>query len=130
MRALRLGLRLPSKWVVQSTPNALIACKLQHNTSQKVIVTHSITIKTDLSWSVQVHGKHINKTKCSAFQSFPNNINTKLAANALLAQVDGLNVCAGHPDQQFLDIADSRKGKFQSANKSIVAFADNFCLLI
>ena len=126
MRALRLGLHLPSKWVVQSTPNALIACKLQHNTSQKVIVTHSITIKTDLSWSVQVHGKHINKTKCSALQSFPNNINTKLAANALLAQVDGLNVCAGHPDQQFLDIADSWKGKFQSANKSIVAFADNY----
>ena len=53
-----------------------------------------------------------------------------LAANELLAQVDGLNVCAGHPDQQFLNIADSRKGKFQTANKSTaIAFADDyFCV--
>ena len=98
--------------------------------SSKVIVTHFITIKTDLSWSVQVHGKHVNKTKCSALNSFLNNINTKFAANELLVQVDGLNVCARHPYQQFLDIADSRKGKFQSANKSTVAFADDYFLLI
>ena len=30
----------------------------------------------------------------------------------ILATVDNLNVCAGHPDNHFIEFADSRKGRF------------------
>ena len=89
-------------------------------------MTHYVTINEDLSWNIQVHGKPVDKTKCCALKSFPEIIKTKLVINGLLQLVDGLNVCAGHPEQQFLDLADSRKGKFQSANQSTVAFTDAY----
>ena len=129
MRDLRAGLSLPSGWVDQSTSCALITCKLQHNTKSEgatVVVTHSVVVNEDLSWSIQVHGQPVDKSKCNALKSYPETIKTKLALNGLLQLVDGLNICAGHPEQCFLDLADSRKGKFQSANQSTVAFTDAY----
>ena len=70
--------------------------------------------------------KPIDKMKCSALKSFPDSNKTKLDVNGLLQLVNGLNVCAGHSEQQFLDLADSCKGKFQSVNQSIVSFTDAY----
>ena len=53
-------------------------------------------------------------------------VKTKTALNRLLKLVDSLNICAGHPEDHFLDLADSRKGKFQSAGNSTVAFTDTY----
>ena len=89
-------------------------------------MTRSVTVHEDLSWSIQVHGRPVDKMKCSALKAFPETIKTKVAVNRFLSMVDSLNVCAGHPEQQFLDLADSRKGKFQSVNQNTVAFADAY----
>ena len=91
------------------------------------MVTRSITVNEDLRWSVQVHGKPLDRKKCSALtKSVPEIISTKPVLNLLLKLVDSLNVCAGHPDQHFLELADSCKGIFQSANKTTVAFVDDY----
>ena len=70
---------------------------------------------------VHVHGQALNPSKYKALKIFPVTINTKAALNQLLKLVDTLNICAGHPDQHFLDLADSHKGKFQSIANSTVA---------
>ena len=71
-----------------------------------------MTVNDDLTWCV--HVKALNPTKCNALKKFPVTTNTKAALNQLLKLIDTLNICAGHPDQHFLNLADSRKGKFQS----------------
>ena len=118
---------LPSpEWVDQSTSSNdnLVACKLQHTGNQSVTVTRSVTVNGDLSWCVHVHGQVLHHTKCNALKNFPVTVTTKAALNQLLTSVDTLSICAGHPDQHFLDLADSRKGKFQSIRNDTVAFAD------
>ena len=44
----------------------------------------------------------------------------------LIDTVDSLQVCAGHPDQKLLDMAMSRKGKFESYDGRTVAFVDEY----
>ena len=106
------------------TNSELVTCKLQHTDGQPVTVTRSVTVNNDLTWCIHVHGQALDPSKCSALKNFPVTINTKAALNQLLKLVDGLSICAGHPDQHFLDLADSRKGKFQSITNSTVAFTD------
>ena len=101
-----------------------MVCKLQHTDCQPVTVTRSVTVYDDLTWCIHVHGQALDPTKSSALNSFPVTISTKVALNQLLKLVDTLSICAGHPDQHFLDLADSHKGKFQSITKSTVAFID------
>ena len=101
---------LPSpEWVDQSTSSndKLVACKLQHTGDQSVTVTRSVTVNGNLSWCVHVHGQALDSTKCNALKNFPVTITTKAALNQLLTLVDTLSICAGHPDQHFLDLADS-----------------------
>ena len=106
------------------TNSELVTCKLQHTDGQPVTVTRSVTVNNDLTWCIHVHGQALDPSKCSALKNFPVTINTKAALNQLLKLVNGLSICAGHPDQHFLDLADSHKGKFQSITNSIVAFTD------
>lgn len=82
-------------------------------------MTRSVTIREDLSWSVQVHGQLVERTKCSALMAIPETVNTKLAINKLLQLVDSLNVCAGHPEQQFVDFIKSHKAKIPAFNDEI-----------
>ena len=81
-------------------------------------------VNDDLTWCVDVHGQALDPTKCNALKNFPVTINTKAAFNQLLKLVNTLNICAVHPDQHFLDLADSCKGKFQSISNKTVAFTD------
>ena len=73
---------------------------MQHNSYQDAVVTHSVTVSENLSWRVMVHGSLVDKEKCSAL---PETIKTKLAVSRLLQVVDGLSVCAGHPEVHFVD---------------------------
>ena len=47
----------------KSKDGDLIIFKVQHNpnNTEQLRVTHSVTVHTDLSWSIQVHGKTIDK---------------------------------------------------------------------
>ena len=104
----------PSQWVDQSTSanDILVACKLQHTDGQSVAVTRSVTVNGDLIWCIHVHSQALDPTKRNALKIFPVTITTKAALNQLLTLVDTLNICAGHPDLHFLDLANSHKGKF------------------
>ena len=45
----------------------------------------------------------------------------------LLAQLDQLRVCPGHPDPHFDAMANARKGKFTSSSGDTVAYLDTNC---
>ena len=54
------------------------------------------------------------------------NITTKIAMVRLVKLIDRLKVCPGHPDEEFLELVDRRKGVVKSASGNIQAHSDNF----
>ncbi len=99
-------------------------CKLQHADDHGVTVIRSIVVNDDYTWCVYVHGHALEHSKCSALTNIPATIRKKEALNKLVRLVDTLNFCTGNPDEHFLDLADFRKGKFQSVSNSTLAFTD------
>ncbi len=73
---------------------------------------------------VHVHGHLVNPHLCTAISEVPC-ILTLDAFKVLVRTVMGCNVCAGHPDANFVKMAEDRKGKFLSPNKDLVSYLDN-----
>ena len=44
--------------------------------------------------------------------------------NQLVVRIDSLNVCAGHPEGRFSEVAKARKGKVMSVSGNLVALVD------
>ena len=102
----------------QSESSKLMMCKLQHFDEQ-CVVTRSVVVNNDLTWSASVHGKVAQK--CDALKQFPLCITSKPLLSELLVLADTL-MC-----WKFIDLGISRKGKFQSPQGTEVACIDSYC---
>ena len=78
-----------------------------------MVVTHSLVVTQDLSWTLTVHGKEVNPQMCSALSDTPKTLSTA-TLQTLLSILDKAAVCPGHPDQQFLSMLDAKKGQLLS----------------
>ncbi len=112
----------------QSTPEEILICQLQCNAlavaKQPVVVTRSLTVKPDLSWSLHVHGQAVNVKLSSALKTFPTKLKVISVLNRLLHLVSSLHVC---PDARYLDLADARNGQIVSCTtNSTLAFSDAY----
>ena len=101
LQTLTNDLVLPSKqWVVQTkNTDRFGICKISCS-SQDMVVTHSLVVTHDLSWTLTVHGKEVYPQMCSALSGTP----TKLSAatlQTLLSVVDKATVCPGHLISSF-----------------------------
>ena len=110
----------------KSTEDAVIICKVQRDGNQAVAVTRTISLYSDFKWRVTAHGKEVITAQCCALKSLPLKIHNATLLKKLIDTVDSLQVCAGHPDQKLLDMAMSRKGKFESYDGRTVAFVDEY----
>ena len=94
------------------------------SSKQPMAISHSIIIHSDLTWTVFVHGHKVNPTNRSPLSSIPTPI-TSASLAKLVDILDMASICPGHPDDNFLKMADSRKGKFTSVSEEVVAFTDD-----
>ncbi len=90
------------------------------------VITRSLTINEDLTWSAHVHGHQLDLVNCSALHGESIQIKSRRGLNRLIESLDKLSVCAGHPDEHFLSLADYRKGKFLSSQNKTIAFTDAY----
>ena len=88
-------------------------------------MTRSLTLSQDKTWVVHVHGKSLDGTKCTALAQFPVRPSV-VKQNQIIAVLDKLKVCPGNPDEQYLDLGDSRKGTFYDAHRNLGAIVDSF----
>ena len=75
------GLVLPSQqWVIQ-TQNAdrVGICKISCSSQDVMVVTHSLVVTHDLSWTLTVHGKEVDPQMCSALSGTPKTLNSYAA---------------------------------------------------
>ena len=117
---------LPSKqWIIQ-TQNAdrVGICKISCSSQDAMVVTHSLVVTQDLSWTLTVHGKEVNPQMCSALSHTPKTLSTA-TLQTLLSVLDKAAVCPGHPDQQSLSMLDAKKGQLLSRSGHTFAYVDS-----
>ena len=117
-----------STQVPSSSDHLLTFVKVQEQSSsaQPLAISHTVTVHSNFTWTITVHGHLVTQEQCSAIFSMPVIANTDDLAQ-LLAQLDQLRVCPGHPDQHFIAMANARKGKFTSSSGDIAAYLDTNC---
>ena len=71
-----------------------------------------------------MHGQVISTATCAPLSAFPSPLHLA-DLHHLLSAVDKLRVCAGHPDQQFIDMVEARKGKLYSPSGDTAAFVNS-----
>ena len=127
------GAKLPSlNWnVVSSVCNShLYFYKLQDFTSSSTCahplkISHSLQINSNLTRKVNVFNYEISKDT-PPLSSFPEIVDENQVA-MLLLQLDSLNVCSGHPEQNFIELLNDRMGKLYRASGEVAAYVDNSC---
>jgi len=78
----------------------------------------------DHHWTLKVHGSRVKISQCSELSDYPMQLD-KETLQSLLTQLDTCNICAGHPEPDFLRMAEARKGKLFFRNRdNIVAWVD------
>ena len=116
---LRQAMVLPSRWTnhTQDTSSTIQVCKISStsslSSSQPMLVTHSLTVNNDFTWTAFVHGNHVDSKTSQALATIPEKLDLN-SLNALLTRLDRCTVCPGHPDKHFVDMAISMKGKLTS----------------
>ena len=120
-----------SEWTDQTTNSleSLRLCKLGNRTSISTTspttegaVLITVTLIKDCNWMVYACGANI--TTCAALSDLPQPATTK-NVNEILKFIDGLSVCAGHPDAHYMEMAKEKK-VFKSKDGKISASVDSF----
>ena len=101
-------LKLPNRYWSDKSPQPLLSinlCKLLslYSTSkQPLVITHCVTVNSDLQWLLFVHNQLVSPTSYRALKSLPLQL-TQESFSDLLNIVDRLHVCVGHPDKHFVN---------------------------
>lgn len=86
-------------------------------------LSHCLTLKHDLTWDLFINGRCVTTSTCRALATTPTTLDLE-RLNILLKLVEGLHICAGHPDDKFVALADERHGSLGKAfldRSSVVA---------
>ena len=93
--------------------------------TQGLVVTHSLTVKRDLTWILNIHNHLIDPQKCAVLQSVPK-VLSSTSLNGLIELLERLHVCCGQPDSHFLSMIEAKKGRIVSANGNVSAYMDSY----
>ena len=118
-----------SQWIIQNhIPTNIIICKMSSQLSSdrhSLTVTHCLTINSDFSWTLSVHGMKINAHMCPLLSKIPTKLSKMSSLQQLLSLLDKSVVCPGHLDEQFMEMAKAKKGNLLSRDGKIVARVDD-----
>ena len=107
-------------------------CKISSEASssrQPLVVTHCLSVSSDLQWSVSVHNHEVKQSNCPALVPVPKKLTPQSLEN-LLNLVDRLNVCIGHPDEHFVRMVSSKNKVLKSQDGSVMAFVDGYAPVV
>ena len=118
-----------SQWVTQSqNEESVIIYKLSNSSSpsHSVAITHCVSISSDMSWTLSVHGSEVDVESCSVLNMIPKKLcNTSIIS--LLHLLERCNVCPGHPDVQFVKMLELKKGRLLAKDgKKVAARMDGY----
>lgn len=125
-------IELPSsQWVNQfRSDQSIVICKLStigtSATTPSAAVTHCVNISSDLSWTLTVHGAQVDGESCDVLSAVPKKLSST-SLDSFLRLLNRCNICPGHPDPQFVQMVESKKGKLLTKDgKNTAAQLDSF----
>ena len=119
-------LSLPSRYwsdQTQDRDEKIMLCRMTRM-SEQLKVTHSLSINADLSWSLFVNQRRVEATTCGALRTLAGPMSADKLSQLLLT-LDRLPLCAGQPDDHFMRMILTKKGKITSSNGEVVAYVDD-----
>ncbi len=114
-------------WAIQSQGmNNLALYKVSTEPSSSLVITHSVRIKEDLTWSLSIHGFLVDSSRCRVLSGIPEHM-CPSSLEKLLKLLDKCNVCPGNPDDRFVEMVEAKKGQLMSKDgKTVTATVDSF----
>ena len=92
------SIMLPSSsWNISHFHDHHIIYKVQEQSSstQPLIISHFLTVKSDLSWSLSIYGQPVN-SQCLALAESPDRLSCRELCN-FVHKLEALIICPGHP---------------------------------
>ena len=113
---------------MQSSANGIQLCKLIKFDDKPPIVSHTILINSDATWSAYVRDIPIHPILS---KEYPLRV-TSFSIKDLLKEVDEYTICSGNPDHNFVQMLEKRRCKkiLSKNGKSVKATLDHnglFC---
>ena len=128
-------MNLPQKWNCFSNSNNtqlhiykiedMNECgNMNSSTQHSLVISHSIAINQNLTWSLKVNGQHVDPALCTSLASVPSVLNPGTLSE-MLRIIETLQICTGQPDDDFVNLLQLRNGKIISPKGSTSAYIDN-----
>lgn len=120
---------LPKGWIINKFNQDEIQCmKLRRQQlGIPVVIFHLLMIRSDLTWEVYT-ANHLVSPECSVLCQQPSHLATE-TAQRLIQIIDNSNYCIGNTDEQFVELARKRKGKFLTLGGKVIAnLEEGFCI--
>ena len=120
---------LPVGWIDHSSESdqCVRLCKLKNQpleSNQPVVVELCLVLNRDGSWSVYAHNYCLGSSSCKLLENIPDRMTPEYLPS-VVKLLDGCNICVGHPDEQYCELAKLRKGVFKDFNgKTVRAMLD------
>jgi hypothetical protein len=124
-----VSLSLPTDWLArvsdcQHELQMLKICRQNEADGEPFVVARTLTISESFMWSSHIHGHKLNPHFCSVMSKMPDVLNYD-DFKELVTIIVKCNVCCGHPDQMFVEMARAKKGIFFSIGKEVIAALDS-----
>lgn len=116
-------IKLPCNWMQCSSDSGSVYSKVQPSSLKGSVVTHTLTIQSDNSWILHVLGRQLNTSQYSSLNDYSPTVHSN-DINNLLAAIDGLHICPGHPDNHFVDMLKDKNGVTKGNSATVL---DDYC---
>ena len=120
------SITLPDGWINQTSgiDQCIRVCKLKNQpleSNEPVVVELCLVVKTDGSWSVYSRGCCLGASSCQLLANVPAHLISETLPS-VVKLLDGCSICMGNPEEEYCELAKSRKGSFKdSSGKTVKA---------
>ena len=115
----------PVNWTKQQNQNSVLYLCTFISPLHHPVITHSVTIRKNGTWSTAIHGQDADHHRCPSLSAVPDVLAGSSDAISLLSSISGQNVCTWNPDEKFIPLAETRKGVFKKqSGDATTAFLD------
>ena len=124
------SIQLPSSsWSSHHSGRVIKICKIQ-SCGSSMKVTHSLSINSDGTWEIYVHGHQLSPSCTLVLASVPSVLTTQQSVESLLKVLNEANICPGHPDTEWVEFVKSCRGQIFTGSGEKLADIDSFSPIV
>ena len=123
LHQLHASVVLPNRAWTDVSPEDLenvIVCKVTQASGSSSVQPQITQSDSQFRYEMETIGV---RAWCAVLSSFPERLTCE-TISTLLSKIDGLNICCGQPDENFVNMIKAKKGKITSCDSRVACFLD------